>query len=393
MKEGEEMFTTFLNKEDRHNLDLSAFISYSPDQLMFYYYKSWINISLDTYSQMKEWLANGYGNSSNLQTWLNLIEEEMQAQADLQGLMDNEYINSIGPYYYSPTSTQFYFYKLYTVEHEPLTSSDFAFLFNFHNIPSASKHLHKYSSSRRIAKRAARNKDELIRDITMCISSLGHIDNLNQYSLYLNILLEERKAALATYDALPPEPSPIPEKPKKPKEPSSTLEFVLTMGISRRKQRDYQQNCINYHRDMKIYYIRCREYEKACDRFKEARQDWSQHQDNFMQKCLDDLQQTKNKLKQVQSLLDIYYYVINKSFVHSNYQKLETLNSFKRYLETGRANDIQDCMNIYEEERLWTEIKASQEGIENTIHFLQCENDELYLANEETARLIASARE
>jgi hypothetical protein len=50
-------------------------------------------------------------------------------------------------------------------------------------------------------------------------------------------------------------------------------------------------------------------------------------------------------------------------------------------------------MNIYEEERLWTEIKASQERIENTIHFLQYENDALNLASEETARLIASARE
>jgi hypothetical protein len=360
---------------------------------MFYYYKSWINISLDTYAQMKDWLANGYGNSDNLQAWLTLIEDEMQAKSDLEGLLENEYLNSIGPYYYNPTCTQLFFHKLYTVEHEPLTSSDFAFLFNFHNVPSANKQLHKYSSARKIGKRVARSKDELIRDITMCVSSLEQIEKVSQYSLYFNLLLEERKAILATCDAMPAEPAPIPEKPSKPKEPSSTLEIVLTMGISRKKQRDYQKNCIDYHRNMKIHYIRCREYEKACDRYKEARQDWDQYQDIFTRKCLDDQQQLKNKLKQVQALLDIYYHIINKSFIHSNYQKLETLNSFKRYLETGRANDLQDCMNIYEEERLWTEIKASQERIENTIHFLQCETDELFLASEETARLLASVRD
>ncbi|MDD3365200.1 MAG: hypothetical protein PHZ03_09490 [Syntrophomonas sp.] len=387
------MFVTFLNKEDRHSLDLSAFINYSPEQLMFYYYNSWINISLDTYLQMKEWLTNGYGNSSNLEAWLNLIEEEMHVESDLLSLQDNEYLNSIGPYYYGPTCTQFYFSKLYTIEHEPLTSSDFAFLFNFHNIPLASKHLQKYSSSRKIAKKIARNKDELIRDITMCVSSLGQIENISRYSRYLNILLEERNAIVAAYDTLPPEPVPVPEKPLKLEEPPSTLDRFLAMGISKKKQKDYQKNCIDYNRNMKIYFIRCREYQKACDRYKEALQDWNQHQESFIKKCQDDLQKIIDKSKDVQALLDIYHYIINKSFVHSNYQKLETLNSFKRYLETGRANDIQDCMNIYEEERLWTEIKASQERIENTIHFLQSENDALSLASEQTARLIASARE
>ncbi len=387
------MFATFLNKEDRHSLDLSAFINYSPEQLMFYYYNSWINISLDTYLQMKEWLANGYGNSSNLESWLYLIEGEMNVQSDLLSLQENEYLNSIGPYYYGPSSTVFYFSKLYTVEHEALTSSDFAFLFNFHNIPLASKDLQKYSFSRKIAKKSARNKDELIRDITMCMSSLGQIEDINRYSRYLNILLEERNAVLTANDSLPPEPTPVPDKPLKPEEHPSTLDRFLAMGISKRKQKDYQKKCSDYNRNMKIYFIRCREYEKACDRYKDALQDWNQYREDFMKKCQDDIQEAASKLKEVQALLDIYHYIINKSYVHSNYQKLETLNSFKRYLETGRANDIQDCMNIYEEERLWTEIKASQERIENTIHFLQCENDALSIASEQTARLIASAKE
>ena len=57
--------------------------------------------------------------------------------------------------------------------------------------------------------------------------------------------------------------------------------------------------------------------------------------------------------------------------VHADYQDINTLSAFKHYLETGRANDLQDCMNLFEEERHWDEIKASQERIENTIYFLQ----------------------
>lgn len=386
------MFATFLNKEDCHSLDLSAFINYSPEQLMFYYYKSWINISIDTYWQMKEWLENGYGNSSNLENWLNLIEAEMHVQADMVSLQDNEYLNSIGPYYYGPTCTQFYFTKLYTVEHEALTSADFAFLFNFHEIPPANRELQKYFSSRKSLKKIVK-KDELIHDITMCVSSLGQVENINRYSRYLNILLEERNALLAANDALPPAPAPVPEKPFKPEEPASTLDRLLVRGIFKSSQKDYHKSCADYNRNMKIYFIRCREYEKACDRYKGALQDWNQYREEFMKKCQAHIQEASGQLKKAEALLGIYHYIINKSFVHSNYQKLNTLNSFKRYLETGRANDIQDCMNIYEEERCWTDIKASQDRIENTIHFLQSENDALSLASKQTARLIASATE
>ncbi|NLN87441.1 MAG: hypothetical protein GX133_07540, partial [Syntrophomonadaceae bacterium] len=48
------MFPTFLNKDSRRFLDLSVFINYNPDELLFYYYNSTINISLETYLQMQE---------------------------------------------------------------------------------------------------------------------------------------------------------------------------------------------------------------------------------------------------------------------------------------------------------------------------------------------------
>ena len=84
----------------------------------------------------------------------------------------------------------------------------------------------------------------------------------------------------------------------------------------------------------------------------------------------------------------IYNNIISKSLVHADYQDINTLSVFKHYLETGRANDLRDCMNLYEEERHWDEIKASQERIENTIYFLQNSDDKSRLAQDHIERLL-----
>jgi hypothetical protein len=68
--------------------------------------------------------------------------------------------------------------------------------------------------------------------------------------------------------------------------------------------------------------------------------------------------------------------------VHEKYQDQRVLIYFKDYLETGRAIDGQSCMNIYEEERLWHELKAGQERIENTIAVMQNGSDHVLLAQQ-----------
>jgi hypothetical protein len=45
-------------------------------------------------------------------------------------------------------------------------------------------------------------------------------------------------------------------------------------------------------------------------------------------------------------------------------------------------------MNLFEEERHWDEIKASQERIENTIYFLQNSDDRSRLAQDQIERLL-----
>lgn len=63
------------------------------------------------------------------------------------------------------------------------------------------------------------------------------------------------------------------------------------------------------------------------------------------------------------------------------------------YLETGRADDLQGCMNIFKIESHWEDVKAGQERIENTIDHLQPDNEALFNSNQEVNRLIASTME
>jgi len=387
------MFKTFLNKEDGHILDLSAFINFTPEQILGFYYNSWINITLDTYLQMREWFENGYGNRDKLKMWLDFIEHDIQVGSDLETLQDSEYLNTIGPYYYVPTGTQFYFSRLYSLKHDPLTSVDFSTLLKYHRIPSVDKELRKYLQTRKTAKKSIRSKDELIRDITMCVASLRQVETISQYSRYLNIFLDGRQEILDQDELAPREPAPAPQKPDKPNNPPAKFNFLQTMGISMSRNRNNQNSCADYNRNMKIYFIRCREYDKACERYKEALMDWDEHREGFIKKCHNDIQEASAKLKEALALLGIYQEIMQKSIIHPDYRNITTLDKFKRYLETGRADDLQGCMNLYEGERYWTEIKASQERIENTIYFLQPDNEALRIASDETGRLIASTME
>ena len=78
--------------------------------------------------------------------------------------------------------------------------------------------------------------------------------------------------------------------------------------------------------------------------------------------------------------LELYELIISRSMVHSDYQDIQTLSIFQSYLDTGRASDLQECMNLFEEECLWNELKAGQTRIENTIYLLQNDSDHLRLA-------------
>jgi hypothetical protein len=382
------MFQTFLNKEDSHVLDLSAFINYTPEEILFFYYKSWINITLDTYCQMCEWLENGYGDNEKLNLWLDFISQELEIESDLETLQESEYLTSVGPYYYGPTCTQFYINRLYTMKNDPLTSDDFEILRNYHKVPPLNRELQKYLQTRKTAKKTIKSKDDLIRDISMCAASLRHIEATNHNVRYLNMLLDARQEILNQEELKPRDPGLAPQKPEKPE--VNPGKFTIMGFFKPPKKRN---NTSDYNRNMKIYYIKCREYDKACERYKEALQDWDEHKEDFIKKCRHDIREITAKAKEVRGVVGLYQEIIRRSIVHADYQSIDILDKFKRYLETGRADDLQGCMNLYENERYWQEIKASQARIENTIYFLQPDNEALRQISHEAGRLIASTME
>lgn len=386
------MINTFLNKEDRHHLDLSVFINYSPDELLFYYYDSRINIALETYLQLKEWLSNNLGNPDNLAKWLDFIDDEIGASQDLENLHMSEYLNSIGPYYYCPTNTQFHFLRFCSPEQEIVTSLDLAHMYGYHKLPVMDRALHKYAQSRKTTKKTIRSKDELIRDIAMCNASLRKIAVLDEHIRYINEFIKQRQSICDNSELTPPEPYPTPEKPIKRAEIPSRFNFLDSIGMAKYRAPKPGQHT-DYNHLMKIYFIKSREYEKACERFKKALKEWEELRVSFLQKCRFEIQEASSTLKDALELQSTYKDIIRKSFIHNNYQNVDTLNKFQCYLETGRADDLQGCMNIYEVENHWVDIKAGQERIENTIYHLQPDNEAFHYANQEVKRLIASAME
>lgn len=383
------MFLTFLMKEDYHILDLSVFINCSPEKIMFYYYDSYIKIPLDTYLQMKEWANSEDTVKSCLNQWLELIEETMGAREDLKHLQESEYLNTIGPYYYSPTNTQIHFSKLNQVNNEALTSVDFGVLFNLYKAPAIDKSLQKYFKSRKNLKKVTRTREDIIYDLVMCLEALKQITKINRHMDYLNLLINNRKTLLAKdqISLLPPETMPV--KPEKPEEPQLSFSSILALNISKSKQKEYERSCSDYNHRMKIYLIRYREHEKACERYKNFLQNWEETQIDLIEKSLQDIDDAQTKLNNAQAVLEMYQYILEKSYIHSDYHTIDSLRTFKQYLESGRAEDLQDCMNLYEEERHWREIKASQERIETTIHFLQAESEITAIPNN-AGKLIAS---
>lgn len=369
------MLLKFIDKVENHYFELSTFINCSPDRILFYYYNSYIYISLSVYEQMKEWAQNGDSPQSCLNQWIDLIENDLQAKDDLEMLKKAEYIDQTGPYYYLPTNTRFFLRRIDMNGKESLSSVDFALLFNLHKAIEADKELQKYFKSRKNNKKTTPSIEALVKDIQMCIEALNQVSRINRHCQYQQALIEERRQILENKALYPAAPSNPPEKPSKPDEPELSFNSIRALSISRAKQKEYEKQCSQFGHELKKYLIHYREFEKACERYKEASLAWSQFHEALLARCNSEIDEAHEKIDAASALLEIYHYILLKSFVHPDYHDTQMLCTFQRYLQTGRANDLQDCMNLYEEEQHWTEIKESQERIENTIYFLQGEGD------------------
>lgn len=386
------MFFTFLHKDDVHYMDLSLIIQYPPQDVLFYYYDSFIKIPLDIYQQTSDLAKNGPRGRTPCKLWLDLWDSYLDAAEGVEALASNEYLNTIGPYYFPATNTRFYFTKDKPDSSQMLTVQDFTAICTLRETPAMLDEVSLYLKPKKNSKKSTRNRDDLLRDIEMCLLSLQEIEKLNRHQHYLQKLIEQRQAIISREDVLPPEPDNIPEKPFKP-ESTSKESLIPIPNLLMRSRKKYQEECSQYNHNMKVYLLRYREYEKACDRYKDTLEKWLQCGDDFRETCIQEINEAEAKLSNTRQMLSFYNSVISRSPVHGSYQDTKTLTTFKQYLETGRANDLQDCMNLFEEERHWHEIKASQERIENTIYFLQSSDEGLRFANEHIDRLLSKKQE
>ena len=381
----------FLYKVQGLYPDLSLLLQYTPEEVLFYYYNSHLSISLQTYQQLKAEVQSEEDALAPSCQWVELLDEELGLNQDLDTLLGNEYINTVGPYYYPFSNTRFYFTKNNPPEIQQIKAGDFASIMALEFLEPISKEMLDYHKGRKSSKKNHKNKEELIKDINMCIIALRDTEKVNKHINYLNKLLELRYAIVNIENLWPQEPDILPSKPKKADTPppSSGSNLIPFASLkSRRKRKSQEEEHNSFNQQMKIYLMQYREYEKACDRYKEVLEQWQDYSSDYLERCYVDIEITESKLKNAQKNLRIYNNIISKSMVHADYQDINTLSAFKHYLETGRANDLQDCMNLFEEERHWDEIKASQERIENTIYFLQNSDDRSRLAQDQIERLL-----
>lgn len=388
------MFFTFLNKDEPRYPDLSLISGYFPDVVLTYYYNSQLNIPLSTYLEMKQLAAQNTDAGAPIREW-EMFFAEIYLDSDLENFSSNEYIHTIGPYYYPLTNTCIYLTKDNPSPAVVLTAQDLTNLINLERTPEMDAELYSYYKSRKGNKKPARSEAELIKDINMCLAALRETEKVNRHVNFMNKLLEQRYTIVEQEDLKPREPDNLPQKPQKEeeKESSSTNLIPFSRIVSRKKKVTEKDGSSHYNHDMKVYIIRYREYEKACDRFKAVLENWAAYYETLMDNCFRDIEAAENKIKRCHKHLQVYNTILVKSFIHSIYQDSQTLNLFRHYLETGRAQNLQECMNLFEEECHWSEIKASQERIENTIYFLQGANENYRLASENIDRILKRAQE
>ncbi|HWP97693.1 MAG TPA: hypothetical protein VN426_12685 [Syntrophomonadaceae bacterium] len=372
------MFVSFLNKTHPNCPDLSALSNYPPGKVLFYYTSASLHIDLDHYLTLKEVASGDNTAPSPITEWLYLIDQELAAEEDLLILKENEYLESMGPYYFAPTNTRFYFVKNQGEELDSMTIQDLDLLEGLHEISAPEPAVQTYGKNKK-AKRYTRNKEEILRDIRMCQAALKCLGNLQKQINFWEKALETRQLFLSNADLLPSEPGNPPNKPEKADDKTKKSIGFLSPFTKKRKQGLNSK----YQHDMKIYYIRYREYEKACDRFKSALENWPALGEMFHARCQQDSDMAEEKLATARGYLSLYNLILNRSIIHPKYQDSATLSAFQHYLETGRAEDLQECMNIFEEESLWNDIKEGQNRIENTIYLLQNESAHLQYAEEQ----------
>lgn len=362
------MLQSMLNDGEPRPLDLSVFINCRPDKTLSCFLNGELRIRLETWCEMKEWQQQSDSPDSCLHEWLRLLENDLGMGGDLLTLKENDYLDHIGPYYYSSSNTRIYVEKECDPE-EMISSSTFGRLNRLNQEPDIPKEMVKYHK-RKNTRKPVEEMELLLPDIRMCRLALAERDRIVEQIAFFRALIAERRAVLEAEDLKPAEPDRCPQRPQQPEEPLPEP-GVMALAANRARSKEYKALCNDYAHQLKVYLLRYREFEKAGERYKQLLIDWPHCHQQLLERCREDIEEAEEKLNIATSILNLCHATLEKSMVHPDYHRPEILERFEHYLTTGRCTDLAACMNTWEEERQWREIKASQERIENTIYFLQ----------------------
>jgi len=366
------LLLSFFGKDGNNNLDISVFLEYPPDIVLEFFQQSYVNISLSVYQELKDQFADPDNLNENIPKWVLFIDKLLDMEDSLFSLEENRNLDFVGPAYYIKTNTRFFFYKT-CFEHEGITAQDIAEMVELNSTPAINDLIAKHYATLKCKPASRKSREELLNDLQISITALEEIEHISRQIMFQRQLIEIREAFLnAPYAALI-EPEKPEDKPEKP-----VPKYSFMGGLLNPKSRAaFEAACQQYNHDLKVYYMKYREYEKACDRYKNALKDWESEKNYLINRSIEDIKKAKLKIKNGNRIIKIYNEVLTSLDIHPQYQSIVPLTRFYYFLETGRALSIQECMNLYEQEQSLEELKESQERLERnimaTVYYLHSE--------------------
>ncbi len=366
------MLLSYFGKEEYNNLDISVFLEYPPDIVLDFFQLSFVNISLSVYQELKDQFADPGNLNENIPKWVLFIDKLLDMENSLFALEENSNLDLVGPAYYVKTNTRFFFFKT-CFEHEGTTAQEIAELLELNATPTIDDLIAKHYATLKCKPSSRKSREELLNDLQISISALEEIEHISRQVQFQRRLIKTRESFLnAPYAALIEPDNPM-DKPEKPVQKNSFLNGLFNL----KGRANFEEACKQYNHDLKVYYIKYREYEKACDRYKNSLKEWESEKNHLINRSIEDIKKAKLKIKKGNRITKIYNEVLNSLEIHSQYQNIPSLTRFYYFLDTGRSFSLQECMNLYEQELYWEDLKESQERLERnvmaTVYYLHAE--------------------
>ena len=374
--------------------DLSVYLAYTPEKLLPFWYGQTLCMPLSIWQELhKQAALTQEMSEAPCRLWVQLIQEDLAASDELILMENTSYLNEIGPFYYLPDKVCFYFSR--NANTETFGAEEFSQRKqDIEAVSSLDPLLQKSLSQRsKTTKRTALQPEELKKEIQICMLALSERDRFQRQAERLKDFGALCGAALSQAEEVSPKPELKQEMPKPEKGKDSNG-----------KKGNFRQRLYDFFTESSVpaspfqgqqrrqYFLSLRLYENACDRYKEAREKWHDFHDDFYAKVETVEKACAGRQATVEKNIRLCNEALTRSSIHTIYQKILILESFLCYLETGRATNLQSCINLYEEEQHWNELKNSQHRIENTILSWQPEPGKLPILDSETMTFLQSIR-